>query len=690
MAMDNVSFFDFSRRDAALCEAGLDTDIKTIRGDWKRDQLLFVEEDIQRAVAIVLASGVLDMLEQWREEDGALTNPRGAGCKPIFSPFTVLVVVVAFAIRKYPLYITDMARSFERGAWSKASLDMLGITPRMVRERNNGGIHKGRTEQQRQKRWYGPFWYQLSRGIMRYFDPYFDLPRHKRMKKTAFNAYQHAEMLLNNPRALALIDQQEGESITDACNRRRSKHMQRAFDFHNALLRASVALLGEEHLSQWDGTLIIDGTGIPVPGQGYRKKSSRVPTMPEAGYHGKKKDVDGELVDDPKERYWGMESHIATMGGSGFGGQGAYPGLAVAMSFDRPGVNPAGNARKLLDGFIADPEMPKGHLIVDRGYIPKARANELQIPARLGGYRINSDQPKNVTGFQHQFQSGVVQIDGQFFCPLVRFIPHFEDPWSAWLKGEISEEERDGILERRQELAMRPKGKPDENGNQTWRCPSQGEGATATCPFRTGAQRANPHGFQLDVALKNAQKAGAAIGNGPLKVCQNKESTTVPLVEVPAYSKRDQKRRERMTDEQKAAQDAERYHKALIPVKYQQQGPGWRTQAWQDIYGGRNGIEGFNEKAKHRRAGGLADVMCRLMRGYAAQMFYFTLGLVATNVHLIVGQGADDAFENGVDPEPPKPRKRRYSDDLEPEDKDLSWNGIEFLPPPGNAPPIAA
>lgn len=79
------------------------------------------------------------------------------------------------------------------------------------------------------------------------------------------------------------------------------------------------------------------------------------------------------------------------------------------------GVTPAGNAMKLLDGFIADPEMPKGHLVVDRGYIPKARANELQIPARLGGYRINSDQPKNVTGFQHQFQSGVVQIDGQFF-----------------------------------------------------------------------------------------------------------------------------------------------------------------------------------------------------------------------------------------------------------------------------------
>ena len=49
------------------------------------------------------------------------------------------------------------------------------------------------------------------------------------------------------------------------------------------------------------------------------------------------KDVDGELVDDPKERYWGMESHIATMGGSGFGGEWAYPGLAVAMSFDRPG-----------------------------------------------------------------------------------------------------------------------------------------------------------------------------------------------------------------------------------------------------------------------------------------------------------------------------------------------------------------
>ena len=173
-------------------------------------------------------------------------------------------------------------------------------------------------------------------------------------------------------------------------------------------------------------------------------------------------------------------------------------------------------------------------------------------------------------------------------------------------------------------------------------------------------------------------------------MCQNKESTTVPLVEVPAYSKRDQKRSERVTDQQKAAQDAECYRKALILVKYQQQGPGWRTQAWQDIYGGRNGIEGFNEKVKHRRAGGLADMMCRLMRGYAAPMFYFTLGLVAANVHLLVGQGADDAFENGVAPEPPKPRKRRYSDDLEPEDRDLSWNGIEFLPPPGNAPPIAA
>ena len=85
-----------------------------------------------------------------------------------------------------------------------------------------------------------------------------------------------------------------------------------------------------------------------------------------------------------------MESHIATMGvwlWRGTGLPGACRGDVVRPS----GGAPSGNARKLLDGFIADPEMPKGHLIVDRGDIPKAWANELQIPACLGGYRINSD-----------------------------------------------------------------------------------------------------------------------------------------------------------------------------------------------------------------------------------------------------------------------------------------------------------
>lgn len=603
MAEKSTTFFDFERVTEALDAAGLDRSVAVNRIDWQKNQLLFHDSDVQIAEAIVRGSGVLDLLATWRAEDMALTNPRGAGRKPVFDPYTVLVVMTVFALRKYPMYVSDMARTFVNGAWSKAALERLGVTTRMVRDRNQLGEFTGNAENARLKRWYAPFWYQLSHGVLAYFDPYFDLPRHKRMKTDEYEAYKRGEQLLGNARALALIAKQDDETLAEARLRTRNKYEERAHTFCNALVRASVALLGKEVLDEWDGTVVCDGTGIPLPGQGPRRNSAHVPIMVWGGFHSRQKDQDGTMVMDKDKTYFAMEDHIIQMGGKNFGGDKKYPALALSFSFDRPGVSPASNAMRAMQPLIDDEAIPKGFFISDRGYVPHAKADELQMKLRLAGYKLNADQRKGTTGFQHQFKSGVVQVDGQFFCPLVRFIPHFEDPWGDWLNDEISEDERDNILELRQQLAMRPKSEPDANGNQVFRCPAQGEGATATCPFKTGRLRANPYGFQLDVALKNAQKAGAAVGNGPLKVCQNKESTTVPLVELPAFSKREQKRREKMSDEQKEFQDNARFEKAVRHVKYQQQGPGWQTSEWRRLYGGRNAIEGLQREVEARPRG---------------------------------------------------------------------------------------
>lgn len=80
--------------------------------------------------------------------------------------------------------------------------------------------------------------------------------------------------------------------------------------------------------------------------------------------------------------------------------------------------------------------------------------------------------------------------------------------------------------------------------------------------------------------------------------------------------------------------------------------------------------------------------MTRLMRSYAAQILYSAFGLVTTNFHLIRSMHEEvSPGDNG--PEQP-PQKRRLTDELDIEEKDLGWKGVEFLPPPSNAPPSVA
>ncbi len=582
---------------------------------------------VRRAWKLVETSGVVDLVQRWRVEDGLRTNKGGR--KRIVSIHVALTLWVLLAMRRKSQHFQEMGRILAFGLtpamWDMFSLKEIPFDPRSKRQRRKV-----------RKKWSSRVWETLW-VVRQTMEPYPEI----RLKKR----YTVGEWFDLVPGGVLDVDDDEEKKAW------REVRKSRGIEFANRLIWASIQLMDPEVFAEWDGTVVVDGTALKVTNRGNPSKkkltSKDLPldaflaSTPTAGWHHKDSfSHDGEEFDGDRGKYsWGFELTLSAMSGEGFAKQGGHPGLILGLGFDRPAVNPSARLWESIQNLTERPEIPRGYMIFDRLY-PEQKPENLHIPLREEGYGLVFDYKDKKVGFQRELANGAVLIDGRYYSPGIKAFPDLVNPHEEY-KATKNREVYLHRLEFRKRFELPHKGTTNA-GVERRMCPVRANGTSLACPLVPRSKEGSTAKVQIPLSVKEVPSKERAP-----KVCRQASITI--------------------------------NNTAADGAKFRQDGPAYKTPEWEEVYGQRNTIESRNDKLKNARGVGLGDQTNRLMRGWAGQLLASAVSCVAVNVLLL----ASDSEWFDHEPDEPKRHTTRYT-----QDRAYSANTLAGTFP--NAPPVAA
>ncbi|PLA39024.1 hypothetical protein CYJ46_01545 [Corynebacterium coyleae] len=401
---------------------------------------------IQAVAQVVDTSGAVEMITAWVDESRADKHPGGA--KPYISIRTALMIMLALGVEASPLLITEGSRLI-CGRLSEQAWEEIGLAPKDFKKYDRF------TEDERRV-WY----HRLRRTLETIFsvvDPYPETSNYKRKDKDEYERLK------------------KSRNKTLVITRKKRAHV-----LMNALIEASRATFGQDRLSEWKGDVCVDGTSTVISRKGNTKHSTRTAADADAGWYVREGDHKSDGYDDKRNVFWGYESTLVSMFGSGFGS--TYPALIAGIGFDRPGKRISEKALWAMDNVIKA-DTPSGHFVGDRAYFPNAAPQNLQIPLRQHGYKLVGDyKRKNQQYYGIQgTHAGAVLLDGVWFCPSISAKEHYVNAREKRDNGEITDEEYTAIVEDRKQYALASKGIDKSTGNQRFACPAKGKCPSVSC-----------------------------------------------------------------------------------------------------------------------------------------------------------------------------------------------------------------
>ncbi len=557
---------------------------------------------VRGAAALVDGSGLVAQWDAWYRDDHPDWQTRG-GRPGTVDVRPVLVVLVALAVSGEPPLVSRVAEALDRRLHTPAR-DLLGL-PR-ARETVTVAAFYHRV-------------YRRIQWMLNIVEPY---PKPgRRVTRT------EREILLAN------LDPQKVA--------RRVKRVQHVT---TALLEASARLVPHDVRARWNGNVCIDATlvrtwgkrGHPKPKPNEDSSDDKMSPETVAGWY-----VRQDPTTNRNESYFGYEAHLAVMTASDPGQPADFPLLVLAMTVDKPAQNIGENATTLLQS-LNERGYPAGTLAADRAYLPGAKPEKLQLPARAYGYTLCSDYRDDQLGIQAEY-GGAILVEGNWYCPSMP--QPLIDATKDRRERTITPEVYAARIAQRARYALRPKHAPTPDGNTAWMCPARGPGATATCPL------AQPTGSPVNLGLPTTRTRIHNPPADPDACCTNSTSITIPVAPRTA-----------------ANSNIAKYFQDLR----------YKSPEWQAVYGTlRNTIEGFNGFTKSGTEENTEEPARRRVRGYAFQTMSVAILIVASNIRKI------DAWLNRQDdqtePEPTTPPRRR---------RNARPDLADYLPP-ADGPPLA-
>jgi len=252
----------------------------------------------------------------------------------------------------------------------------------------------------------------------------------------------------------------------------------------------------------------IDATPMRLPA---RLENGRwASSDPDGGPYKRYSEMNPDVI---KKFVQALDVHLFISGDDDPGNHQHIPGLAMSMTTDRPGVDPAGAARRLFASLAYRRLTPNhlnrpGFLGGDRLY-PGQDANYIQIPAAEVGYGLVMDYRDDQLGYQGGHTSGMALVEGHFHCPAMT--GDLVNATADYPAGRITTEQYHDAIAKRNDYRMRVKSASNQNGTLRLRCPAAGDAPTAACVLkpRSLQERAirQPDGRITDARFESHQPA---------------------------------------------------------------------------------------------------------------------------------------------------------------------------------------
>ena len=239
----------------------------------------------------------------------------------------------------------------------------------------------------------------------------------------------------------------------------------------NALLEASVSVLGEDERAAFDGSAGLDATPVPPFSRGPSTRTGLQASDPDGGWYvreGDHRDREDDKGKPLRKITWALEATIATMARPP-GAVPAYPNLALGLALARPGEDPGGTGARVLASVAAH-----GHKTgwpgYDRAYTA-ALPDRFHLPARALGYQPVMDYRADQLAIQANSQ-GALLVEGSWYCPA---LPEPLISATACLRDHtIDRPTYDAQIAARAPYRLKRKDGPDTDGYQRLSCPALG------------------------------------------------------------------------------------------------------------------------------------------------------------------------------------------------------------------------
>ncbi len=537
---------------------------------------------------VITVSGAADIVGDKRGTDKARSGKGPGGRKAKVTDVAVLVLMHMVQLQFQPSEIKEMAD--ELLALSDEQRHRLGLGDDFTKDNA-----------------YGRVWSAFHR-YLNVVDPFPITPELGGDRRTQMAKAQFEQVKKNR-------DPEE-----------RERNLKVLYEIGNKLVQVAWHIAPKQ-VRQQPVTLSVDGTSYPCFGQNPPAKGHLLaPSEPDAAWHGRSGDHRGDNGGDVD--FFGFEGHFAVS--ADVDPKHPMPPMVLGFALDKPGFRISENSLDAIDAALRLGITP-GDVIADRGILPKAKVEDLQLPLRARGFGLCFDYQRDQLGIQAEAH-GAILVEGTWYCP--QMPTELIDASIDYQADRIDDSTYEARIHQRRRYEMRYKQLPDSAGAWRFICSAEEPNRRAWCPIKPGATKDRAGKTHITVVPET-----------PGDVC-TKHSVTF------------------FADE---------------GAKYMQKLP-YMTPEWKTLYGKRNIVESTNGHFKDPSKEDGAQGRRRRVRGFAAQFLFLTGLLVSANIRKL------QTFVDEASADPPTRKRvgRRRKEAL------LSTYRATEAEPVANGPPVAA
>lgn len=248
--------------------------------------------------------------------------------------------------------------------------------------------------------------------------------------------------------------------------------------FCQSVLQTPYNLLPTKVKQKYRGSACIDATPLRIHARGFSVDSDRASTDPDAAYYARTGDHSEDGDPTFRKAFYAYDINLMVAVCDHLGDRQYMPALPYAMHLDRPGVDPAGAARRMFASLARTQHQPR--YLAGDGLYALADPDTFHTPARETGWKLVLPIMDGHTGVQASME-GLLLVDGHWYCPSIPqvLIDAVDDFRAKTIDLDVYRQR----IKARESYSARFKG-TNASGTERYGCPASGSHPSVICALK--------------------------------------------------------------------------------------------------------------------------------------------------------------------------------------------------------------